>query len=1029
MNPNIPDAQERAQALNTEISCIVQAPAGSGKTTLLAQRYIHLLSQVQRPEEILAITFTKKAAAEMRHRIIHLLQQPGEINEQVRQRSKALDWQLFANPNVLKIQTIDSFALNVASHTPTLRGTTGSRGGIAVSVQPQMYYVEAVERFVAQLIDQGPNAPLVAEFIASLDNDVTKVQRLLLQMLASRDQWLGAVTEVATNRDPTLLSNLLNKTISALQTAITQQFYQYLNRTDIDHMQRLADAVGCTEHVLDLMPVLTTKNGKLRKRITAADGVEDKALARELSAWLGNLHERELGPAAEICAKLPRLIENPKDTELLTLSCICLSLAIIELDQIFSQHNLTDFTGLLLQAKTALVDSDGPTDLALYLDTRINHLLIDEFQDTSRSQADFFAQLVEGWQPNLNTVFVVGDPMQSIYRFRDADVAVFAESQAKGFGHMPLHSIVLSANFRSAPPLVDWCNTVFATLLGTQSSPELGQVPFSPAVAMVEAEAPGAEALHFEHEEHEVSHILENLKKLLDKDADSTIAILCRVRNHVAPLLAQMRALGIKFQATDMDGLAHKAIVSDLQAVHKVLLSPHDQLAWMSLLRSPLFGLSLETLTRLQTAGEFPAALDTRDAAQARLAQALQWAHTQLDELTLREVMEGLWWRCGGLAGYEDTEYTQAIAWFDLLEDLGPQAYDPAAVELALTELYEIALAPARIQVMTIHKAKGLEFDHVIVPHLDRASAADEAELLSWRPHPDGLLMGIKDDEIHRWLRYEEQQRARNEEMRLLYVACTRARQSLLLTYTRQGDRKVRGPARHISTFAQAGPPQPQDIQQQDLFNSLQLERIPEDYRWTPPHIAAAQSTATNPSIKPIGTPDLIAGRLEVAVGNLVHRCLAWYTQTEEPRVQQWPTLLPRWARQLNIPPNLQTTAISAATEHIQRTLADPTGLWLLSNHPEAASELALSGIMDNTLLNIVVDRLFVTGGYRWIIDYKTATPARSEEAEAAFINNQVARYRPQLLRYKTLVEPLSAEPIKTALYFTGISHLEEVRD
>ena len=118
----------------------------------------------------------------------------------------------------------------------------------------------------------------------------------------------------------------------------------------------------------------------------------------------------------------------------------------------FLRERAIDFTELQLRASAGPRDESGPTDLALYFDYKIRHLLVDEFQDTSHSQLHFFQLLTEGWQmDDNNTFFAVGDPMQSIYRFRDADVALFARCREQGLAGLPLEPLDLVATFRSTP--------------------------------------------------------------------------------------------------------------------------------------------------------------------------------------------------------------------------------------------------------------------------------------------------------------------------------------------------------------------------------------------------------------------------------------------------------------------------------------------------------------------------------------------------------------------------------------------------
>ncbi|MEM9620395.1 MAG: UvrD-helicase domain-containing protein [Pseudomonadota bacterium] len=1016
-NPPVPDEAARDLALDPQRSCIVQAPAGSGKTTLLAQRYVNLLVRVQRPEEILAITFTKKAAAEMRHRVLALLHSDTEQNRQIRQRDAELQWHLFTNPHVLKIQTIDSFAMQLASRTPNLQ-----QAGIRIETNPAPIYAAATDAFIGQLLRNNTNATLIAEFIAFMGNDISRVQRLLVHMLGRRDQWQQVVTSVAASSRSGRLSSLLNEAIQQLQDAFTSQLQAQLNEADRAQLQLLSSLLG-TNNLRDTVAPMLTNAGALRKRISPQQ-VPDKAQRQHLSEWLKDLHERDLAGVFATFGKLPALLTGPDTTTTVSLCCICLSLVLIELDTLFSNRGITDFPGLLLQAQEALRDETGPTDLALYLDSRIQHLLIDEFQDTSRSQAEFFGKLIEEWSSEQgNTVFLVGDPMQSIYRFRDADVAIFTETQQRGLGGVPLERVALSANFRSAAPLVHWCNYLFASQFGhaTQAvSGTLGEVPHNPAEPMSGRPGGKVESLQFDDSDAEIEYLTAHIEACLAADSGCSVAVLCRARQHITPLLAHLQSTGIEYQATDMDSLADKPVISDLMSLYQVLLTPAEQLPWHALLRCPMFGCTLGQLSAWTADQLFPAALQNGEAHHKRLFAALQWAQAQLHEVPLREVLEGCWIRCGGMSAYTADEHRDARAWFDLVEDLQHAAYELETVTLALAELYASSATNAQLQVMTIHKAKGLEFDHVVVPNLSQRSRPDELELLSWRPYRQGLLMGAQGDDIHRWLRFEEQQRARNEEKRLLYVACTRARQSLVVSYV--GD-KPAGLAALLQHTASAAPNVSVNSfnhtnPQQQLFHEQTLRRLDPNYRWQPPPYPALPAAGASAT-----TADLIGDRDEVMLGNLVHRALAWFAEAPLARRPAWPAQMRRWAIELGATASQLEPLFAAATRQMQTTLADADGEWLLSPLPQAASELALSA---RDGLHIVLDRTFVSKGERWIVDYKTAQPSPGT-SKAAFVTTQVNRYRPQLSRYKGVAAGLFPEPIRLALYFTALGHLEEI--
>ncbi|MFZ0932845.1 MAG: UvrD-helicase domain-containing protein, partial [Bryobacteraceae bacterium] len=203
-----PDAAQRRRALDPSRSFLVQAPAGSGKTELLNQRLLTLLARVDEPEAVLAITFTKKAAGEMRLRIVKALRDSvgprpeeehkaltWELAVAVRERSEALGWNLFSNPARLRIRTIDSLCAALTRQMPWV-----SRMGAPPDVvdAPGELYADAARRTIELLETEVWNED-VAALLQHLDNDFQTLQGLLAGMLARRDQWLR---HIAGSRDP-----------------------------------------------------------------------------------------------------------------------------------------------------------------------------------------------------------------------------------------------------------------------------------------------------------------------------------------------------------------------------------------------------------------------------------------------------------------------------------------------------------------------------------------------------------------------------------------------------------------------------------------------------------------------------------------------------------------------------------------------------------------------------------------------------------------------------------------------------------
>jgi len=156
--------------------------------------------------------------------------------------------------------------------------------------------------------------------------------------------------------------------------------------------------------------------------------------------------------------------------------------AVAELKLVCAERGQADFTEIAQGVVRALGDPGEPTDLLLSLDVRIHHVLVDEFQDTSISQWELLDRLTAGWEPgDGRTVFAVGDPMQSIYRFREAQVGLFLRARHRGFGGVKLEPLTLSTNFRSWAGIVEWVNSAFARILPAQEDFAAGAVPYTPS--------------------------------------------------------------------------------------------------------------------------------------------------------------------------------------------------------------------------------------------------------------------------------------------------------------------------------------------------------------------------------------------------------------------------------------------------------------------------------------------------------------------------------------------------------------------
>ena len=467
-------------------------------------------------------------------------------------------------------------------------------------------------------------------------------------------------------------------------------------------------------------------------------------------------------------------------------------LAVAELQVVFALRGKADFIEIAQGALRALEGDDGPTDLLLVLDYRIRHMLVDEFQDTSHSQFELLKKLTSGWQEgDGRTLFVVGDPMQSIYRFREAEVGLFLRAQHEGIGAVRLEPLTLSANFRSQAGIVDWVNASFERVMPQAEDIHGGAVTYSASQAVHAAE-PGAVQVHafFDGDAVAEARRVAALAKAAleepgrDPARSSTVAILVRNRSHLLEVMPCLRDARLPFRAVEIESLGHRPAVQDLLALTRALLHMADRTAWLAVLRAPWCGLALADLFVLGA----DASVTVWEAAcdESRLATMSADGRSRLDRAreilsrslegrrrsSLRDAVEGAWLALGGPACVEDdTDLEDAQIYLDHLEsseEAGTLA-DLAAFEQSVANLYALPDVRAcdRLQVMTIHKAKGLEFDTVIVPGLAAGTGRDDRRLFMWMETADSSLVlapinpsGTREEPIYELIRGLDKRKA-----------------------------------------------------------------------------------------------------------------------------------------------------------------------------------------------------------------------------------------------------------------------------
>ena len=1115
------DQQSRDDSLDVSRSFIVQAPAGSGKTELLIQRYLKLLSVVDNPEEVLAITFTRKAAAEMQFRVLSALrlahrgEPPSQEHQKLThtlassalQRDAELGWQLVANPRRLRIQTLDSLNAMIARLRPISSPESASGVRVVVDAELSNLYRAAAVATLDWLSDSGAMDAATREVLVHVDNNTWVYVSYLAQMLATRDQWL-----------PFVGSGLLTDEESA---ALRYRFEENLEAAVTDHLQRTASAIPATvtEEIAGLQNYAVgalRDGGNLSDPISEMQGLSGlplpqsdqipqwKGLAELLLTKGGEFRKRvdkrqgfppgDAGQKTAMHALLEELAGHPQVSELLhgvrTLPPVhysdeqwhvllalfrLLPLAVTELKRLFAEQGVSDHTEIALAASAALGTAQNPGDVALLLDYQVRHLLVDEMQDTSSAQYRMLEALTGGWeQGDGRTLYCVGDPMQSIYRFRNAEVGEFLLARKSGIGDVMLDSLLLRRNFRSGQFLVDWFNTVFSELLAPRDDPLSGAVSYSDAVSVPQLAGAGHCYVHpvfGSRAEAEAELGCRVIAEMLDANPDDDMAVLVRGRTQLPNLLAALRSAGIEYRAIEIDRLTDLPEVIEVLALTRAAAHQGDRLAWLAILRAPWIGLDwtdLHALVKddsrstvwelLQDAKRLASLSETGresvQAAQNVLATLVAARRTR----GLRELVEESWIMLGGPAILDD-EYAVAnvYRYFDVLEkhQMNGSLTDVAELETMLDLERVSSDVNARLQVMTMHRAKGLEFEHVLLFGLGRLPRSGDRRVLSWFDIPNaagderkvispvGPRAEISTDPLHRFIELSEAAKDRHEQARLLYVACTRARKSLhLMGHTTVApDGETYKPPAKRSLLQLLWPAlEPQYAQAFDAHAADVSSIVSEP--WLSPVLRRFESSWTLPAIEPLPIPTVAAdataqeqtvefywvGAEARIAGTLVHRWLHAIAEGRAPAraesVRECRPVTCRWLKEMGVGGAMITGINDRVETALNKILADEKGRWVVNG--VGSAELGLTGIYDGKVESVILDRVRIdSDGAHWIIDYKTSTHEGGNLA--GFLQAETARYKPQLKKYKAIYDAYTGTTARCALYFPLLQTFREV--
>jgi ATP-dependent helicase/nuclease subunit A len=1137
------DVRARREALDASRSFIVQAPAGSGKTELLIQRMLSLLARVAHPSEILAITFTKKAAGEMRERLFAALEmartnkepdtsparERWQLAREVLRRDIEKSWQLTQRPALLSIETFDAFALRVTKLAPlTIEGGTTGLANLAEDASIQ--HREAARRALLEA-DDVQSLHAAKTLLSALDNRVDDIIALIADLLGKRAQWMdrliddsddaiAAMREIIEHSVDAALASVaalwpasLTARFNALASHGAENVAEEEGKAQLSNLAAFAADSYQLESLSLWVSVsrflLTGEEGTWRKAFNKNDGfpaatekgisAEEKQGRSEAKQAISSLlidfsncenseslrnsllRTRTLPDAAAIAAHEP----------ILRAALRILKLAAAELAVIERAAASTDFSGVSLAARHALLNFRD--EVFGRFDAKIAHILVDEFQDTNPSQAALIESLVEDWRAeDGRTLFLVGDPMQSIYGFRDADIGIFLDAWRRGIAYVELNRLTLHANYRSRDDIVRWVNAtmseVFTAPLHDESMP---RVPFAHAIATRET-ASGALGIgadptiqNFVDAQEEAAEIVAQICRVLAVSPEARVAVIVRAKSHATAILQALQTANVAFEAREMARWTHRPLIRDLTSLTYVLTQPSDRLSWYAWLRSPMIGLSLATFAKLADwqvtrHSDLPAPLfdtqwlsqiDADDRQRIGVAlHALRVADTSADLAPIAERVHAAFRFCGGDFIVNTThERAEVEDYLAFLDEQAAKGFLPPRDEFeralrdrfqSFTSTHDAKTSSPPVELLTIHKAKGLEWDYVFLHQWNRRSPAEKRHLVVWdfvrqsavalRDRAQSvktlnsvtqLLVAAKEtrrkieNSVFQFVQDRRVAARKEEAKRLLYVAVTRAREGLFISGC--GDERK---TPHDDSLAALLPwpvapatdadanSEPQSAPSKRRVMAHSLLRFEPPFEPSMSQLSGDTTSQRGMKNMSDATDASQSRRNEVALGIVGHKLIEGLSRAMAQQTSFKPnaSVITQSLKQ----EGMHEAALQAATNELLLATArmatskhfafihDPS-------HRDAADELTIAvatkASTDRETRTLRVDRTFLTHeGERWIVDYKFSKPNSTASAGIdQWLDAQKREHAEQLNAYATAFSAITPERnVKCLLYF-----------
>jgi ATP-dependent helicase/nuclease subunit A len=798
--------------LDTNKSVIISSPAGSGKTEKLARRYIALLQKGVDIEKILAITFTEKAAAEMKQRILKILK---EENEEL--FSKLLE-----KMSLMRVLTIHSFC-----------GMLLRRFSFEATIDPNYKIEDAIDSRIAW-----------EEILYEILMDAGKGEEgheFLLQVLGEKGfrglDYLKATIDYLFERRPFSLEADTFHIPPTSNTLLIKELKTWQGVKDVIEDYEEVFEKDSLEGIASLEKYFLTDQKEPRKRppklLKNIVNYQDWALKMYMY-WKNKKLEEHLKRTKRIRDIFKKCFDRYSNRKM--------------------AKGILDFSDLEYITYKMLTENPEWANILYAFDEKTDHILVDEFQDTNSFQWAIIDKLTEEWRSGLGakreggvkpTIFLVGDEKQSIYFFRGANVELFhrAKEKLKKWLGDEFYYEEVKENFRSRPAIIDFTNHVFSKIMQTEEDSPPWMTRYTPfsgyRITESMSDTGKVELILLDEEEDGVVEAKQKEAEILAKRIQSLVgnfqlidrntqqqrfcrymdmAILLRKRTHLKRYEDALRQYNIPFVVVKGIGFYQEPEVAMLRALVYFLSNPKDDYSLYILLKSPLFMIDEGTIikmmfkdgdclfSKLQNISTNSNDLNSLNDSLKFLEQWVsQLPYLPISELIEKALVDTKAWRYF----YEPQRRANIKKFIRLVEDLEANGKSLLKIRDFLERTYNKEEEPKAnvntegmdaVKIMTIHAAKGLEFPIVFIPGLEESFVSKTNDSLVYEKDRRLFLKSEPESSIRRqdedfllYLRKEEE-----EQKRLFYVAVTRAEEALfLISHWTERDKCFFGFLRH----------------------------------------------------------------------------------------------------------------------------------------------------------------------------------------------------------------------------------------